>query len=222
MKTEKDIAAALRALAEHDARIEASPELEARVLREFQRLKRVLKNNETPLADARGSESARCVHNRLQSHDREGVVFVSDFQQPRKPVPQRRGWYRLPIALAAAMIVVAILALRHPRVESVVKQAPRTVTPAIVETPAVVTAAADVKPARRRARPREVMTPFFPLLDAPPPVDRGELLRVNVPASTMRAVGLPVADDRLADRVQADVLVSEEGLATAIRFVKYE
>jgi hypothetical protein len=38
----------------------------------------------------------------------------------------------------------------------------------------------------------------------------------------MRTVGLPVREDRLMDRVQADVLVSEEGLATAIRFVKYQ
>ncbi len=36
----------------------------------------------------------------------------------------------------------------------------------------------------------------------------------------MRTVGLPVSEDHLADRVQADVLVGEEGLPRAIRFVK--
>jgi hypothetical protein len=73
-----------------------------------------------------------------------------------------------------------------------------------------------------KAQPREVVTDFFPLLDAPPPFERGELLRVVVPASTMRRVGLPVSPDRMGDRVYADVLVGQEGLARAIRFVSYE
>ena len=71
-------------------------------------------------------------------------------------------------------------------------------------------------------QPREIVTEFFPLLDVAPPFERGELLRVTVPASTMRKVGLPVAENRLADRVYADVLVGNEGLARAIRFVSYE
>jgi hypothetical protein len=76
------------------------------------------------------------------------------------------------------------------------------------------------RPVRRQ--PREIVTQFFPLLDAAPPFERGELLRVTVPASTMRRVGLPVNEDRLTDRVYADVLVGQEGLARAIRFVSYE
>jgi hypothetical protein len=67
---------------------------------------------------------------------------------------------------------------------------------------------------------REIATDFFPLMDVPPPVGRGALVRVNLPAEAMRTVGLPVREDRLSERVQADVLLSEEGLATAIRFVK--
>ncbi len=71
-------------------------------------------------------------------------------------------------------------------------------------------------------QPREVVTQFFPLLDVAPPFERGELLRVTVPASAMRKVGLPVNEDHLTDRVYADVLVGQEGLARAIRFVSYE
>jgi len=71
-----------------------------------------------------------------------------------------------------------------------------------------------VKPRRARARrPREIVTEFFPLIDAPPPMDRGEVYRVTVPAAAMRTVGLPVAEDRLSDRVQADVLVGTFGKA---------
>nr|AUN37690.1 hypothetical protein [uncultured bacterium] len=81
------------------------------------------------------------------------------------------------------------------------------------------------KPVRKvspiKRPPREIVTEFFPLLDVAPPFERGELLRVTVPASTMRKVGLPVNEDRLGDRVYADVLVGQEGLARAIRFVSY-
>ena len=59
-------------------------------------------------------------------------------------------------------------------------------------------------PAQRTTR--EIVTQFFPLLDVAPPFERGELLRVTVPASTMREVGLPVNEDHLTDRVYADVL----------------
>jgi hypothetical protein len=57
-------------------------------------------------------------------------------------------------------------------------------------------------------------------MDVAPPFERGELIRVNVSAAAMRTVGLPVDEDHLADHVQADVLVGQEGLARAIRFVK--
>ncbi len=59
-------------------------------------------------------------------------------------------------------------------------------------------------------------------MDSPPPFERGEILRMVVPAATMRTVGLPVSEAHLADPVEADVLVGQEGLARAIRFVSYE
>jgi hypothetical protein len=88
-------------------------------------------------------------------------------------------------------------------------------------------AAAMVRKTARRVRgpvtgPQEVVTDFFPLMDPAPPFERGQLLRVELPASAMQMVGLPVREDRLADSVQADVLVGEEGLPRAIRFVSFE
>jgi hypothetical protein len=73
-----------------------------------------------------------------------------------------------------------------------------------------------------RSTAEETVTDFFPLLDHAPPFERGEILRVNLPASVMQTVGLPVREERLGDRVQADVLVGEEGLPRAIRFVRTE
>jgi hypothetical protein len=58
-------------------------------------------------------------------------------------------------------------------------------------------------------------------MEVAPPLERAELWRVVVPASTMRAVGLPVREDRLEDPVEADLVVGQEGIARAIRFVSY-
>lgn len=69
---------------------------------------------------------------------------------------------------------------------------------------------------------REVATDFYPLLDVMPPFEHGRLLRVTVPVRTMYQVGLPVSADRWQERVEADVLVGEEGIARAIRFVGYQ
>lgn len=75
---------------------------------------------------------------------------------------------------------------------------------------------------RKPAPIREIATQFYPLLDVQPPFERGELVRVVVPAGTMRTVGFPVSEDHVSDLVQADVLVGQEGLARAIRFVGFE
>jgi hypothetical protein len=123
-------------------------------------------------------------------------------------------------ALAAAALIALLF---------VVKPAPRLV-PQAVETQIFippVLATAEVKPVVRKAvhrkpPPHEVVTEFYPLMEDPPPFERGELLRVSLPAVAMRGVGLPVNEDRLAETVQADVLVGQEGLARAIRFVKFE
>ena len=123
------------------------------------------------------------------------------------------------LAVAAAMTL--FFAKTQPRPAQVapipVRQQPIAIAAAPPPVPKVVR---KLRPTPRQ--PREVVTQFFPLLDVAPPFERGELLRVTVPASAMRKVGLPVNEDHLTDRVYADVLVGQEGLARAIRFVSYE
>lgn len=72
------------------------------------------------------------------------------------------------------------------------------------------------------AHPREVATPFMALVhgDVLLPYERPQIVRVRVPLSAARAVGLPVREERLNDRVEADFLLGEDGQARAIRFVK--
>jgi hypothetical protein len=76
-----------------------------------------------------------------------------------------------------------------------------------------------IAPREQHVQQQEIATDFFPLVDFAPPMDNGELVRVSLPASAMRQVGLPVREDRMADLVQADVVMNN-GLATAIRFVR--
>jgi hypothetical protein len=150
----------------------------------------------------------------------EGRLRTAFRKKRRTPV-----WLWAMAAAAAIVVTMATTTSIYFR--------PRPVEPsrAVVDPPKVVQPAqvvvseprpAQVVRARRSARPQEITTDFFPLVDVAPPLDRGELVRVSLPAAAMRTVGLPVREDRLSERIQADVLVSEEGLATAIRFVKFQ
>jgi hypothetical protein len=135
-------------------------------------------------------------------------------------------WRRAAVAATAAAAVVAGIVffsggrkspVQVPSVAAVVQQAAAVVEPA----PAVS------KPVRRPAHvrpamPQELATDFFPLTDVALPFEHGEMVRVTVPAATMLTVGLPVPEERLADPIQADVLIGEEGLARAIRFVRLQ
>jgi len=62
---------------------------------------------------------------------------------------------------------------------------------------------------------------FIPLPNAarPAPSEDVNLVRVEVPRSTMIALGYPVAADQGEDLVQADVVLGSDGLARAVRFL---
>jgi hypothetical protein len=128
------------------------------------------------------------------------------------------------VLAAAAALVLYLLPQPKPQIVQPVPPPVISMAEPIVPTPPPAP-----KPVRRAKRvpvpaaePTEVVTDFYPLMDAPPPFERGRLLRVVVPAATMHSVGLPVNPQRWSERVQADVLVGEEGMARAIRFVSYE
>jgi hypothetical protein len=72
------------------------------------------------------------------------------------------------------------------------------------------------------ARDNEYTTDFFPLSysDDQKPMESGEVIRVQMPRSALIAFGLPVNIERADVPVKADLLVGEDGLARAIRFVR--
>jgi hypothetical protein len=112
-----------------------------------------------------------------------------------------------------------VYVIEHPKIPV---QVAKAVEPPAPPKPKPVRRAKHVaKPVPEPPPQQEIATEFFPLMDAPPPFERGQLVRVVVPAATMRTVGLPIAPERWNDRIQADVLVGEEGMARAIRFVSF-
>lgn len=78
----------------------------------------------------------------------------------------------------------------------------------------------------RLARPaqaaEEVATEFIPLVQAGPytQAEEGHLVRVELPRSALASFGLPVNAEAPAGRVKADVLLGQDGVARAIRFVR--
>ena|SRR5215469_6224710 len=144
----------------------------------------------------------------------------------RAQLRQRR-WMRAYACVAAVAAAVVIAVVLQPRKTRPVFEAPSApVTPAVA--PQIVP---EVRPRRPRPvqirrtaapQPHEVYTDFYPLIDLAPPLERGELVRVTVPASAMRQVGMLVMASHLDDPVEADVLIGQDGLARAIRFVTYQ
>ena len=68
---------------------------------------------------------------------------------------------------------------------------------------------------------REFVTQFFPVMQGSEqiPLEGGRIVRVRMPRSNLIPLGIPFNQERANETIQADVLVSNEGLARAIRFV---
>jgi hypothetical protein len=71
-------------------------------------------------------------------------------------------------------------------------------------------------------RPAEVATRFYPLkqLDDASALESWRLVRTEVPKSSLAFMGVPVEWDGPEDRVKADILLGNDGLAYAVRFVR--
>ncbi|HKQ78017.1 MAG TPA: hypothetical protein VJ810_30245 [Blastocatellia bacterium] len=71
------------------------------------------------------------------------------------------------------------------------------------------------------AIPMEVATRFYPLVreDEMAPLESGKVVRVEVPASTLISLGLPITAESVNRSVRADLLLGQDGLARAIRFL---
>jgi hypothetical protein len=146
------------------------------------------------------------------------------FRRQPAPVRHSRGW--LAVAAVGSIAAAILLLFKLP--------APRVVAPP-PPPPAVATVAQDPAPVidiktskqvtrrpRRRPVQREIATEFLPVAvdDGWTPLDGGRLVRVKLPRSALGAFGLPVDELFAPERVQADVMLSNDGVLRAIRFVR--
>ena len=108
---------------------------------------------------------------------------------------QRRRWRALAPLAAAAVIVFAVWNLLPRPVE---------------------------QPSTQVASTMEIATDYMPVGFSRPlyPGEFVQVVRISVPRLEMVRFGLPVFAERARDRVQADVVLGEDGVARAIRFIQ--
>lgn len=139
--------------------------------------------------------------------------------------PRRLAW----IAAAACLALMAVAAAwiaAGPKQE--VARVPMPAAPAPPELAAIAPPQPKMAAAARPARPARVVSPraepeadFVPLPFAAPlfPRERAQVLRVNMPRAALAGFGLPVNPEQALDSVRADLIVGEDNVARAIRFV---
>lgn len=176
-----------------------------------------LKNALRALAAAMPQEPSADIENRLRLAFRQKG-------QSRK----RRAWIAGSIAVAALAATLALL-FRVPAQPAglgayIVHPAPPVLV-AHASKPnarALKAVVKRVKPRPRVEDPPEVATKFYALPDADvfAPVEDGMVVRVQLPRSAMRMIGLPVNEERAAERIRADVVLGQDGIARAVRFIQ--
>src|SRR5262249_56730601 len=69
---------------------------------------------------------------------------------------------------------------------------------------------------------REIATDFLPLPIgySLPMTEGGQVMRVQLPRTALSSFGLPVDFNRASELIKADVVIGNDGIARAIRFVR--
>jgi hypothetical protein len=166
------------------------------------------------------------------------------------PIPSRtRQWssWKLAAVAAGILILLSLIAIFWRSTgllgDQQEKQAdlptpantpgPRTMTPKQAGPPVGRDQVTAQQPEKRRKRVHrrssrddpvevEVVTQFFPLREGEDltALESLQLVRVELPGSALSEVGLPVNIETANELVEADVLLGQDGMARAIRFVR--
>jgi hypothetical protein len=215
MADERALSAGLRALAASDEGKVAQASVEAELLKTFraqasnQLARRLpLRSRSWPrwaLAAAAVTLIAfgfilyRAIHNEPQKDDK---ALIKKTPTPRASVKHEEQ-------------VVNVAAETEPRRESRAPRPRRGSRPRLIK-PLIIDGMTTYE------KDSEYTTDFFPLSYGgdQKPMETGEVIRVQMPRSALIAFGLPVNVERADVPVKADLLLGEDGLARAIRFVR--
>jgi hypothetical protein len=178
--------------------------------------------------------------------DRQVKAAPVQISAPARSRNLARRWAVAAAALVLLAVAVALLSRTAPpnsRKEEVSggsnpsssipaprEQAPQRVIEPGDQEQKVETHVAQKKSTKRHAatggaaRDNETVTDYIPLtyLADATAVESGMVLRVELPPSALIAMGLPAPADQTDSRVKADVVVGDDGVARAVRFVRQD
>ena len=196
-----------------------------------------LKNPPEGYREALGSISEAAATHRASAEVKSQLLAAFREQPPAVPrKAHMRAWgpYMFGAIAAGLLLWFALTArrpaeitVRHPMTSNFTPEEPVMVVTRIpLKKPEVEVTARGRSPRRSRAsRPRalpEEAMPFLPVPygDAMAPSDGAEVVRVQLPRSALLDFGFPVDELRMAEKIQADVLLSEDGSVRAVRFLR--
>jgi hypothetical protein len=154
--------------------------------------------------------------------------LLREFRRHHRQKTRRQMWIGIGIGVAASLLIALALKPEHP--PAAAKITPRV--PVLSAPPQPVVAVAvqpqrrplrvSHKPAAKLPQPTpEVATDFIPIPYAPDfhAEDSAAIVRMELPRYSLQTVGLPFNPERANERIGADVLMGQDGIARAIRFV---
>lgn len=112
--------------------------------------------------------------------------------------------------------------------DGLLKDDPGQKSPSTLVTPEIFRHVASERRHARRPVPKatteleEAITGFIALSNESQlvPLESGQVLRVELPTSTLISMGLPITAEDVSKPILADLLVGQDGMARAIRFVR--
>ena len=162
------------------------------------------------------------------------AALAAEFRRRHYRNRGRRGtWWYWAVGAAAACLLAVVGVVRFDR-PSAAPHAVATVAPAPAARPAIQPDSVPVRKGLRtaarqtekpmpattpKARP-EIATAFIPVSYGVGPGEPASMVRVRLPRSALLSFGLPMNAERASEPVIADVLLGEDGVARAIRFVR--
>ena len=171
------------------------------------------------LAAARGRRRRRMAGRLAAAGFLAAMVFVGVYSM-RPPA--------MPVPAPVAVVSPPAMPVSAPGPAPVAVLGPRAI-PVPEAVPTHVSAAKRVSAPRRPRAARPVHRPapalaandFIPVgpWQAIEPMERGSIVRVRLPKSSLPGLGIPVSAERWNESIPADVLLGEDGSMRAVRFV---
>ena len=213
LREQLELTAGLQLLARADERLEASPQTEAGLLRAFRSQPRRKFARLQPAMAA----AAMVVLALLAARSYRPGNAARRLNAGKKPRATIRPGEARELRHAAAADSGVQAGAMAPPSPSRIRE--RRSKPAA--------ASAKVSPGAARPLPQnggapEVATDFIPLPygSAFEPIAGGQIVRIRLPRSALRSVGLPVNEERGSGEVDADVILGEDMSVRAIRFIQ--